>query len=225
MAKRKLWTEEDDNYLRSNYSDTDSKLLMAYLDCTYSSLMGRVFLLGLKKSKAYKSALVSDKMIEAGVKTRFKKGNKSWNKDTKGLTGANRTSFKQNNRPHNWKPIGSERETKDGYIEVKYKDERKAKSNYELKQRLIWIEHNGPIEKGYVVVFKDGDTRNFDIENLELLSKGENMLRNQLKDSSIAKKYFGGDDASLEGMQELIKLKRAEILLNRKIRDYESNRD
>jgi len=42
----------------------------------------------------------------------------------------------------------------------------------------IWIEHNGPIPKGMCILHKDGDKHNDDINNLELISRGDLMRRN-----------------------------------------------
>lgn len=100
----------------------------------------------------------------------FKKGNTSWNKGLKGYMGANRTSFKKGSKPPNWRPIGSERITKDGYIEVKIQD-GKLQKNWRLKQLIIWEEANGKIPEGHALVFGDGNKTNFDLDNLILVSR------------------------------------------------------
>lgn len=57
------------------------------------------------------------------------------------------TRFKKGHVPKNHKPVGYERITRDGYIEVKT-----AEPNvFELKHRLVWIEHNGEIP--LVIIF------------------------------------------------------------------------
>ncbi|WP_050028894.1 sigma-70 family RNA polymerase sigma factor [Verrucomicrobium sp. BvORR034] len=38
-----------------------------------------------------------------------------------------------------------------------------------LLQRVVWMDHHGPIPHGWNVVFKDGDKRNCSIDNLECL--------------------------------------------------------
>ena len=48
------------------------------------------------------------------------------------------------------------------------------------KSRYIWEQHNGPIPKGSVVSFKDGNKLNCDIDNLFLTTQEEIMLRNSL---------------------------------------------
>lgn len=112
--------------------------------------------------------------------TQFKPGHKSWNKGSKGLTGANKTSFKKGNRPKNWKPVGHQRITKDGYIEIKTQEPNR----FELKHRVVWIECNGPLPDGMILTFIDGDKTNCLIENLEMVSRQEQVRRNKMKISS-----------------------------------------
>lgn len=82
-----------------------------------------------------------------------------------------RTSYKPGNMPHNAldKPIGYERITRDGYVEVKVA-ERPTKpnrnDNFKMKHHLVYEEHHGAIPEGCNVVFADHDTLNFDPDNL-----------------------------------------------------------
>lgn len=88
------------------------------------------------------------------------------------------TQFKKGQLPHNTKPMGYERITKDGYIEVKIAERPNRKTgekNFILKHRLIWEQTNGPIPKGYNVIFLDGNPLNCVIENLAIISKAEHL--------------------------------------------------
>ena len=87
------------------------------------------------------------------------------------------TMFKKGHIPKNHREIGSERITKDGYIEVKIEDP----DVWGLKHRLIYEEHYGEIPAGYSVIFGDGDKLNFDINNLILVSRSELLLMNRNK--------------------------------------------
>lgn len=110
----------------------------------------------------------------------FKKGNVPFNKGTKGLMKPNKTSFKKGNVPANRRPIGSERKTKDGYIEIKIND-GKLNKNWMCKHRYVYQKHYGKIPEGYNVVFLDGDKNNCNISNLEIISKAEDLIMNQYK--------------------------------------------
>lgn len=97
------------------------------------------------------------------------------------------TQFKQGHVPHNTKPIGFERVAKDGYIEVKVREKpENGRKNFEFKHRLIWEQAHGEIPKGHLVIFLDGDKRNFDLNNLALISQAENleMYRKGLRTSN-----------------------------------------
>ena len=124
--------------------------------------------------------------IISGIDTKFKKGNVPVNKDTTGMfnVGGNSGSFQKGLRPHNWCPIGTEFESKDGYVYVKIADKYKGKKteNWKAKHVLIYEKAHGPIPKGYKCAFLDGNRRNYDLDNLVLVSKAESvyMARNRL---------------------------------------------
>lgn len=93
-----------------------------------------------------------------------------------GAKSANKTSFKKGGMPHNHKPVGSERVTKDGYIEVKIKEPKK----WRLKHLHLWELINGEVPKGYCLRFIDNNKLNFSMENIELIRRAENMITNTL---------------------------------------------
>lgn len=122
----------------------------------------------------------------SGLTGQFEKGKPSRNKGMKQedfmtqaqIDRTKRTRFKKGSIPPNWKPIGSERVTVDGYVEIKVVDGQKQ-NNYKLKHRVLWEKHHGSIPKGYVVMFKDGDAQNVVIDNLSLVSKGQLAVFNK----------------------------------------------
>ena len=115
--------------------------------------------------------------LNSGLTGRFEKGHKTWNKGLKGYIGANKTSFKKGNIPHNYRPVGSERINIDGYYEVKVADP----NVWELKHRYIWEQTNGKIPKGHKLIFLDGNRNNVALENLKLISDSENLIMNNYK--------------------------------------------
>ena len=72
--------------------------------------------------------------------------------------------------PQNWRPVGAERINLDGYIEIKI-EAPKTSRQWKPKHRVIWEQENGKIPQGYVVMFKDGDKLNTDIDTLMLVSR------------------------------------------------------
>jgi hypothetical protein len=107
-------------------------------------------------------------MINGGVPYRFPKGHIPANKGTHN-GGWEPTQFKKGNRPVNYRPVGSERVNVEDYVEIKVADPK----TWNYKHVFIWEEHNGPVPKGHNIIFGDGNRRNFDINNLIIVSKGQ----------------------------------------------------
>lgn len=92
------------------------------------------------------------------------------------------TQFKSGNLPHNTKPIGYERLSKSGYIEVKVKmrpSNPKCNDNFVPKHKLVWEAANGPVPEDCVITFKDGNKQNIALENLVCITRGQNAIMNQ----------------------------------------------
>lgn len=109
--------------------------------------------------------------IKAGSDGRFKKGMKPWNHGLTGYMGANKTSFGPGNLPQTHVPVGTPRLKKyvDGsfYVQIKTADP-KTWTEY---HRIIYERAYGPIPKGHVVIFVDGNKLNLHYKNLECVSR------------------------------------------------------
>ena len=77
----------------------------------------------------------------------------------------------------NSRPVGSERIDKDGYIQVKVG----LPDKWKLKHIHVWETHNGKLPKNHCVIFLDGNIRNYDIDNLTIISRAENLYLNNNK--------------------------------------------
>lgn len=131
---------------------------------------------------------MSNHKINNGLTGRFRKGHIPANKGTHPPTVGRmaETQFKSGHLPHNTKPIGYERLTKDGYVEVKVFERPNRKTgekNFKAKHRIIWEAVNGPVPKGHILIFKDGDPLNCAIENIAIVSRAEHlqMIRKNLR--------------------------------------------
>ena len=124
--------------------------------------------------------------LSSGLTGRFTKGQAPANKGKKSSIKYAPSWYKKGNRPHNRKPVGTERVSADGYVEIKVEEPKKWRG----KHILVWEEHNGrPVPKGHAVIFGDRDRRNFEPDNLVLVS------RKQL--ATMNKKNLIQDDADL----------------------------
>jgi hypothetical protein len=94
--------------------------------------------------------------------------------------GPNKASFKKGNKPHNWRPLGSRRVSKDGYIEIKTAEP----STWQQLHIINWVTQYGPIPEGHCVVFKDGNKLNVEPSNLELITRNANLQINRLRCTS-----------------------------------------
>ena len=167
-----LFTPEQVRFIKENY------LLMTQRDL--AAAVSSCFDLNISEQQI--KTFTSNHRILSGRTGCFEKGHASWNKGTKGLTGRNPTRFKAGHKPVNWKPVGSERTTKDGYVEVKVEGVNPHtgfQGVWRLKHVLVWEHHNGPVPKGLAVLIKDGNKQNCVIENLELVSRAELVRLNQ----------------------------------------------
>lgn len=142
-------------------------------ECTVFRYANKI---GLKKTNDFFKKLAKS---EKCIAHQFKKGNVPHNKGVKGyvttderkMQNMKSTQFKKGHLPKNHRPVGSERFTKEGYIERKTAEPR----TWELLHRIVWREHNGEIPHGYNVQFKDGNQHNCNIENLYLISRRDQM--------------------------------------------------
>jgi hypothetical protein len=122
-------------------------------------------------------SLCTRKGWKTGRDGRFDKGAVPANKGKKMPYNANcaRTQFKKGNRTgranHVYKPIGSERISKDGYLERKVHDGMPLQSRWRMVQHIRWEEVNGPVAAGYVLKSRDGNRQNTDPSNWELVPR------------------------------------------------------
>ena len=167
----RYWTEEEKKYL------SEITLGRGYLEIT--EMMTAKFNYDYTKTQI--AAAIKRYGLSTGRTGRFEKGRVPFNKGTKGLTSANRTSFKKGNIPHTYLPIGSESVTRDGYTIVKVSDQGTRNQRWRPKHRLIWEKHHGPVPDGHAIVFGDGDKTNLSIDNLILVSRAQLSVMNTKK--------------------------------------------
>lgn len=184
----KPWTPELLERLRRLYPDTPTRDVAKACEHTLSNTYAKATKLGLKKSAAFNASPASGRIEHrpsCGAKYRYPKGHVPLNKGLRRpgwYRGRMReTQFKKGQRPHTEVPIGTEVERKDGYIWVKVTDDVKpARRNWISKNRHVYEAAHGRIPPKHIVTFKDGDKRNFALENLECISKRDNALRNSI---------------------------------------------
>jgi hypothetical protein len=170
--------------IRERYPFEPTKKIADDLGLSESSVYNRAFAMGIKKDPVYLRSTQYPPGYLGGKATQFQKGHAPANKGQKMSTEVYqkvaRTMFKKGTVPPNTQPIGTIHQRKDTggkmYLYIKLAD-----CNWQLLNRYTWEMHNGPIPKGMVVVYKDGNYLNNDINNLLMITKKENMARNTIQ--------------------------------------------
>ena len=116
--------------------------------------------------------------LNSGLTGRFEKGHAPYNKGLKRgniYPGMMATQFKKGGVPPNHRPVGSERVTRDGYLERKTDEPNVWRQVHVLN----WEAVNGPVPAGHCIIFKNGDKLNCDVSNLLLVTRAELARMNQ----------------------------------------------
>ena len=214
------WTHEEDAFLIQHYPKRGPQWCAEAMQAigyerTRSSVDNRGFKLGLvylgpklgcfKKGQvpANKGKKMAPEVYAKAAPNMFKKGNRSGAANQK------------------YKPIGHETFRRGEYWWVKI-----AEGRWELKHRIIWERHHGPIPPAHMVIFRDGNPHNFSLNNLELITRGEHARRNRhgagpsqysLLSGRAARARLnkqGIGDRAIRANPELLKLAQAENILS-----------
>lgn len=116
--------------------------------------------------------------LNSGLTGRFTKGHETHNKGRKGYysPGAEKGWFRKGHDPHNKTPIGTVTKRGDGYLWEKVGP---GPLDWRHKHRLVWEQAHGPIPDGYVIIFKDKNKENIDLDNLAMVEQGELSVLNK----------------------------------------------
>lgn len=184
--QRREWSERETALLRRLYASTPTAEIARQLKRSVSAVYGKADALGLKKSPGYLASDAAGRIQKGdnrGEGSRFKKGAQPHNKGVKGWQAggkSERTQFPKGQKPHNWKPVGSERQCKDGYLQRKVTDTGYPPRDWKFVHLMLWEQHHGALPKGHMIKFKNGDKRDIRIDNLECISRADNMRQNNI---------------------------------------------
>lgn len=167
------FTFEQSDFIKDKYKQLSLKDLAEEFNLHFST----------NKSVDQIRCFTRNHSIKSGRTGCFEKGQTSWNKGVTGYMGPNKTSFKKGSIPPNRLPVGTERITRDGYVEVKINEPNPyvpgQMTRWKLKHLYLWIKENGPLPEGHMLTFLDGDKENCEPENLMLISRAVNAYLNR----------------------------------------------
>lgn len=186
---RRPWSREDDALLRGLYSDNPTPQVAMRLGRTVAATYNRADKLGLNKSPAYLASPAACRLRRGdriGVRFRFPKGHVPANKGLRrpgwGPGRMKETQFKKGMRQgvavRLYKPIGTERTSKDGYLERKVNDGLPLQARWRAVHLLVWEAAHGPAPRGHAIVFRNGNKKDMRLDNLECITRAELMARN-----------------------------------------------
>ena len=177
MQKKRSWTAQELRVLEYLYPDTNTVCIASLLKRNVGMIHRKATIMKLRKTKAYvaKQGSISSNHPKS-VSKRFGAGIVPWNKGTKGAhVGGIKTQFKKGYLPHNTREDGAKTKRSDGYWWV-----RVGLGRWDLLHREVWRKDRGEIPDGHVVVFRDKNPDNYSIDNLEMITFEENMVRNSI---------------------------------------------
>lgn len=177
-VKPHKWTDEQIEFVKGTYKSHTQRELLEKTNEKF----------GLDLNFNQIKSFLNKNKIRSGRCGKFKKGRTPYNKGMKGVFhGPTHTQFKKGQKSINYLPVGSERVNKDGYIIIKVSDLGSYQDRWKLKHRVLWEEEKGPLKKGEVVIFLDGNKQNVDINNLSLIKRSTLLELNKhdlIKDES-----------------------------------------
>jgi DNA-binding CsgD family transcriptional regulator len=237
VTKIKGWKLD---YLKDHINDKTMDELIEILDVSGSTIRSAMRKNGIR---------LSDEVYKKRVAiTRFKKGHVPANKGKK-MTDELRervkhTFFKKGNQPSNTKydgAISARRDSKGHW----YKHIRIAKGKWVLLHRYLWEKAFGEIPPKHLLSFKNGNSLDVRLENLELISMRENSRRNRNRKKAaetMRKQWASGERYNndnwiatllsrknkklrdeIKKHPELIELKREQLKLRRAINESKSD--
>lgn len=180
---RVKYTVEQIAMITDRYPHEATSKIAADIGLTIEQIYRKASALGLAKTPEYLDSPAACRLRRGdnfGAAYRYPKGNVPFNKGLKGINypGMQATQFKPGAKPHTWRPIGTERTSKEGYLQVKVHETGVTRHDYVAIHHLVWELHHGAIPDGYRVTFKDRNKTNITPDNLELVSISDMMKRN-----------------------------------------------
>lgn len=177
-------TPEQDEVLRREFATTKTADLAARLGVVYHQVSKRATALGLRKDEAFLNGAGGRLDGVRGMGTRFQPGHVPWTKGRRMPGHGGATKFQPGHLPANHKPIGSLRIESGGYLQRKVSETGYPPRDWVAVHRLVWIEANGPVPDGHVVVFRPGrrttELAAITLDAVELVTRAELLERNRL---------------------------------------------
>jgi hypothetical protein len=173
------WTAEQDFILKDKYEQLNAAEIATLVNKSHYAVKNRLHKLGITLSKEVKLKRCNNYQKGMVAYNTGKKQHEYMSAEAIEKTKA--TRFKKGSLPHNALPDGTIVNRKDNkgrlYQMIKLPNNRKLK----YMHVHLWQQHHGAIPKGHIILFSNKNSMDCRIENLECISKAENMRRNSIQ--------------------------------------------
>lgn len=178
---KRRWTDEETILLRAHYAGSRTDDLAESLGRSVGQVYQAADRHGLRKSAEYMASVNACRLRRGdavGAASRFVAGDAPWNKGKTGVNGVSATTFKSGHVSANALPVGTLRNTWDGYIEIKTAP---GMRQWTPLHRWNWrLKHGAYPTPDMALVFRDGDRKNCAIENIECITRADLLRRNSV---------------------------------------------
>lgn len=198
------YTSDEIAWLEANAKLPRAEFHAAFVEKFRRSDVKAEHLVGLRKRKGWKT----------GRDGRFPKGIVPPNKGRFGVwaPGSEKGWFNKGERrgraAAKYKPVGTERVGKGGYLERKINDDLPFQRRWRFVHLIRWEEINGAVPQGYALKCLDGDRLNTDPANWELISRA--LLPRLNGGNGKARGRIAYDDAPAELKPVLLTIAKVE---------------
>lgn len=222
-------TPKEDQFITENYLTIPVKRIAKILNRSGCFVKGRL--------KALNLIIPNEIILQRKADSQLKKGNQPYTKGMKqhqymsaeAIEKTKLTRFKKGDSPHNVKD-------KNGVTSIRLIGNRQyifiriSPSKWYPYHQYLYENQYGKLPKEMCLWFKDGNSLNCTLENLEVITRQENIDRNigreHLSDKYVARMLIGNrtDNELLplvESDTELLEIKRNQIILKRQIKKHD----
>ena len=179
------WTEGELATLQTLYPLRSSSVIAQLLGRAPGSVYQKAASLGIKKRPAFYASDEAGRIQRSHqhpniVAHRFQPGIVPWNTGKKGWSAPNSeaTRFQPGSAPANRREVGALRINSENGLDIKLAEG--PHQWVQLSHYSWFLAHGEWPARGMCLRFRDGDTHNTAIGNLELVSRQENMRRNSV---------------------------------------------
>lgn len=173
----KRFTKEEDQFIEDHYLSLPTFAIEKLLGRPKGTVRQRLPLLGLSVPPQIKAEFVYGSYYKKGLTPANKGMKMAEYVSQEKIEKIKKTQFKKGQAPKNtlFDNAIVKRKDKTG---ITYLYTRVSLSVWVQLQRYIWEQSNGPIPKAHNIIFKDRNSLNCNLSNLEMVSNAELLSRN-----------------------------------------------